>query len=397
MSALTNLFTALANKIRSKTGGSDTYTPSQMVNAIDDVYDAGVAAGTTPTQTKTVTATTSAQTVTPDSGYALSSVTVNPQSHSGYYPSAATNITTNGTKDLGDNHNYRYVNVDVPSPTVYPITPNNSIPEAMSTNRVYEPTTAGYAIESYTAIEPSNSSPVSLSNHQVYTMEGSGYAISSYSSATPSNSSPASLSSGSIYKMSAAGYAISSYSSVTPSNSSPASLSSGSIYKASAAGYAISSYSSVTPSNSSPASLSSGSIYKASAAGYAISSYSSVTPSSSGTYFASGMIKMSSSGYAYSTNPSGGMDFFDTLYATSGQQTYTFTQDLSLVYVCCPTNSTSNRGTYTGSGSKSSVDTGTYQIIDKITNVKSGDTFKAPSFAVSGTNRTLLFFVGQKA
>lgn len=78
MSALTDLFTTLANKIRSKTGGSDTYTPPEMVAAIDDVYDAGVAAGTTPTQTKTVTAGTSATTVTPDQGYALSSVTVNP-------------------------------------------------------------------------------------------------------------------------------------------------------------------------------------------------------------------------------------------------------------------------------------------------------------------------------
>ena len=78
MSALTDLFTAFANKIRSKTGGSDTYTPPQMVNAIDDVYQAGVDAGTTPTQTKTVTAGTTATTVTPDTGYALSSVTVNP-------------------------------------------------------------------------------------------------------------------------------------------------------------------------------------------------------------------------------------------------------------------------------------------------------------------------------
>ena len=40
MSALTTLFSSLANKIRSKTGGSDTYTPPEMVDAIDDVYDA---------------------------------------------------------------------------------------------------------------------------------------------------------------------------------------------------------------------------------------------------------------------------------------------------------------------------------------------------------------------
>ena len=79
MSALTDLFTAMANKIRSKTGGSDTYTPAEMVSdGIDDVYDAGVAAGTTPTQTKSVTAGTSQITVSPDTGYALSSVTVDP-------------------------------------------------------------------------------------------------------------------------------------------------------------------------------------------------------------------------------------------------------------------------------------------------------------------------------
>lgn len=78
MSALTDLFTSLANKIRSKLGTSTTYTPSQAISAIDDVYDKGLADGATPTQEKTTTAGTSATTVTPDSGYALSKVTVNP-------------------------------------------------------------------------------------------------------------------------------------------------------------------------------------------------------------------------------------------------------------------------------------------------------------------------------
>lgn len=105
MSALTDLFTAYANKIRSKVGGSDTYTPPEMVDAIDDVYDAGVAAGATPTQSKTVTATTSQQTVTPDSGYALSSVIVDPQIHNQRYTP-----TENAYNDMGVNHNYRYVN-----------------------------------------------------------------------------------------------------------------------------------------------------------------------------------------------------------------------------------------------------------------------------------------------
>lgn len=50
MSALTDLFTAMANKIRSKTGTQITYTPAEMVSdGIDDVFDAGVASVPTPT------------------------------------------------------------------------------------------------------------------------------------------------------------------------------------------------------------------------------------------------------------------------------------------------------------------------------------------------------------
>lgn len=78
MSALTDVFTSLANKIRSRLGTTTTYTPAQAIAAIDDVYEKGKSEGATPTQTKTVTAGTSATTVTPDTGYALSSVTVNP-------------------------------------------------------------------------------------------------------------------------------------------------------------------------------------------------------------------------------------------------------------------------------------------------------------------------------
>lgn len=49
MSALTDYFSSLANKIRSKVGGVQTYTPLQMVSAIDDVYDAGAASVPAPT------------------------------------------------------------------------------------------------------------------------------------------------------------------------------------------------------------------------------------------------------------------------------------------------------------------------------------------------------------
>lgn len=40
MSALTDYFTSLANKIRSKTGKSATLTPTQMVSEVDTVYQA---------------------------------------------------------------------------------------------------------------------------------------------------------------------------------------------------------------------------------------------------------------------------------------------------------------------------------------------------------------------
>ena len=88
---------------------------------------------------------------------------------------------------------------------------------------------------------------------------------------------------------------------ITPSNSSPASMTAGNAYEPTANGYAISSYSNVFPSSSSPTQLNAGSVYLPNSGGYAISSYTSVTPSSSGTYFSSGMIKMSTSGYAYSS------------------------------------------------------------------------------------------------
>lgn len=135
MSALTDLFTAFANKIRSKTGGSDTYTPPQMVNAIDDVYQAGVDAGTTPTQTKTVTAGTSATTVTPDTGYALSSVTVNPtpsQSKSATPMTSSQTITPDSGKLLSS------VSVGAIQTETKSDTPN------VSTNKTVSPSSGKY-------------------------------------------------------------------------------------------------------------------------------------------------------------------------------------------------------------------------------------------------------------
>lgn len=179
MSALTDLFTAMANKIRSKTGTATTYTPLEMVSdGIDDVYDAGYAAG-----------------------------------GGGVSPTS--------------------------------ITPSDSSPASMTAGNAYEPTANGYAIAS---------NPTSI---------------------TPSTNMP-SLTAGTIYKPTGNGYAISTYTPLTPSDSSPVPLSAQTIYR----------------------------VTNGSNGGYAIeSSPTSVTPSSSGTYFASGIAKMLTSGYAYDSQP----------------------------------------------------------------------------------------------
>lgn len=289
MSALTDLFSAMATKIRSKTGTATTYTPPEMVSdGIDDVYEAGVAAGT-PTLTgnataadvvsgktfynttttkqtgsfaadtvnNSATATTSQSTKTPDSGKYFANFTINPQQHSDSFTPTADLVGAAGNaNDMGAVHNKRYVNTSgmiVPSGNI-PLTQNDTGIDVSSY------ATASVSV-SGTSITPSNSSPASMSSGTLYTPSASGYAISSYSSVTPSNSSPATLSSGSIYKMGGAGKAVASVTSVAPSNTSPASLTSGTVYKPSANGVAISSYSSITPSSTSQ-SVSSGSIYK---------------------------------------------------------------------------------------------------------------------------------------
>ena len=122
----------------------------------------------------------------------------------------------------------------------------------------------------------------------------------------PSNSSPASMSANVAYEPTANGYAIESYSSVTPSDSTPVALTNGAIYKAGGAGYAIENQpATLTPNNTSPPSIASDTIYKGGGTGKAIASIATngngVTPSTSGQYFASGWNRMTSSGYAYSS------------------------------------------------------------------------------------------------
>lgn len=205
MSALTDLFTAMANKIRSKTGTQTTYTPLEMVSdGIDDVYAAGYDAGgggggggipITPSNASPVSLTSGESYEMQANGYAISS----------------------------------YTN----------LSPSNSSPVTLSDDTIYKTNGTGKAIQSLSDVTPSNVSPVSLTSGAIYKMGGAGKAVASVADITPSDSSPAALTSGSIYKAGGAGYAIaSSPTSVTPSSSGTY-FSSG-IKKMASSGYAYS-------------------------------------------------------------------------------------------------------------------------------------------------------------
>lgn len=201
MSALTDLFTAMANKIRSKTGTATTYTPAEMVSdGIDDVYAAGYDAGgggatgipITPSNASPVSLTSGESYELLANGYAISS----------------------------------YTN----------LTPSNASPVSLSDDTIYKTNGTGKAIASLSDITPSNSSPVSLSSGSIYKMGGAGKAVASVTDITPSDSSPAAMTSGTVYKAGGAGYAIASYQSKTPTQ--PGTAFNSGMVKMSAAGYA---------------------------------------------------------------------------------------------------------------------------------------------------------------
>lgn len=194
MSALTDLFTSMANKIRSKTGGSDTYTPTEMVSAVDDVYDAGYENATTP--------------ITPSNSSPASMT-----SGTGYKP------TANGYAIES------YANK----------TPSDETPVPLSNGAIVKMGGAGYAIENEpTSLTPSDSSPAPISSGGMYRAGGAGYAIENYNTITPSDV-PVYVNGGTIHKINGSGANVGCFidglAQRTPSDSNPYPVSVGSNYR----------------------------------------------------------------------------------------------------------------------------------------------------------------------
>ena len=221
MSALTDLFTALANKIRSKTGTATTYTPPQMVSSgIDDVYNAGVAAGT-PTLTGDAAAgnvlsgktfyntSTTKQTGSMTNIGAVSqalncggSYTVPAGYHNGSGTVTANSLASQTGVDSGKtaidaSHvhsgyqgwvNGSKVSGSYTAPTINSITPSNSSPVSISSGNNYTPTASGKVISSYTDFQAGLAFS-ELSKDSIYAIRGQkAYAVYDYQSVTPSSS-----------------------------------------------------------------------------------------------------------------------------------------------------------------------------------------------------------------
>jgi len=298
MSALTSLFTSMANKIRSKVGGSDTYTPTEMVSAIDDVYDAGVSSATTPITPSNASPApmTSGTGYKPSAnGYAIQSyVTITPDDDS------PASLWSSGGELKKVNEGFAIERQPERR------TPSNTAPPQLAFGNNYYINGYGYLIQDYEEVTPS-STPVSFSVDDFACFKDSGVIVDAITSITPSDSSPAALTANTPVTPSANGYAIEhSPTSLTPADSTnPPSIASGTIYKGGGSGYAVASKpSALSPSDSSPVAISDGGMYLASGGGYAIESQpSNKTPDDTTppSVTSGEIVKMGGAGYLYAT------------------------------------------------------------------------------------------------
>lgn len=146
MSALTSLFTSMANKIRSKVGGSDTYTPTEMVSAIDDVYDAGVASATTPI----TPSNSSPASMTSGTGY---KPTTNGYAIESY---SDISISQGAWTLLYDGEIYKMGNTAVATlaSTIKMLTPSDASPAQIENGGYYNAMNSGYAYKTQVHLLP---------------------------------------------------------------------------------------------------------------------------------------------------------------------------------------------------------------------------------------------------
>ena len=100
-SSFSSALTSLKNTAIAQAVGATGSTFASVIATLGNIVNRGAVS-------QSITATTSTQTYTVPAGYHNGSgvVTVSPQQHSGTY-----SVTSNGTKDMGASHNYRYVSV----------------------------------------------------------------------------------------------------------------------------------------------------------------------------------------------------------------------------------------------------------------------------------------------
>ena len=230
MSALTSLFTSMANKIRSKVGGSDTYTPTEMVSAIDDVYDAGVASATTPITPSNA----SPASMTSGTGYKPTANGYAISSYDSVTPSSTPESVASG--DIVKIGGSGVIVDAIPTPTS--ITPSDSSPVALTANTPVNPTTSGYAIFDYHGIAPTGNTSVQMYPNYIYKANGYCVAINSLMSMPIQDYMALPLYKDNFYRIdNYNGYAIKSYSSKTPDDDNPPSVAGGEFVQAGSNGY----------------------------------------------------------------------------------------------------------------------------------------------------------------